>query len=203
MNNSPNFYQYYYWGPLLWRSKISLEVCDELLLRGRALTTPLNHKLASIIDDVKVYDKTEDRKFLVENMIPFLSSYFEFSKTWFPNRALEPLPELELIRCWINFQQANEYNPEHTHDGDFSFVVYLKIPENLKKENNDYIGTSNGPGAITFRYGEDNDWASSSQSFLPEKGDIFIFPAKLAHSVHPFKSDDERISVSGNFRIVK
>ena len=36
------------------------------------------------------------------------------------------------------------------------------------------------------------------QSFFPEEGDIFIFPAWLKHWVAPFKSDVTRISVSGN-----
>ena len=41
---------------------------------------------------------------------------------------------------------------------------------------------------------------SLSHSFFPEEGDMFIFPAWLKHWVYPFKSDCERISVSGNVK---
>jgi hypothetical protein len=36
----------------------------------------------------------------------------------------------------------------------------------------------------------------------PKTGDFFVFPAKLHHTVAPFKSDVTRISVSGNLEIV-
>jgi len=202
MNNLPEQFHYYYWGPLLWSSKIPLPICDEFLRRGQELTIPLNENLASIIEDVKTFTKQEDRKFLVDILHPYLQLYLEFSKKWYQKENVE-MPELELMKYWINFQKANEYNPEHTHGGDFSFVFYVNIPENLREENKNYTGTSAGPGAITFRYGEDNDWAASTQSFIPEKGDLFIFPAKLAHTVFPFKCEGERISISGNFRIVR
>ena len=44
--------------------------------------------------------------------------------------------------------------PPHDHSEALSFVIYLKIPEALKKENKEYIGTSRGPGSIMFTYGE-------------------------------------------------
>ena len=38
---------------------------------------------------------------------------------------------------------------------------------------------------------------------MPKTGDAFIFPAWLVHHVHAFKSDVERISVSGNIILNK
>ena len=55
---------------------------------------------------------------------------------------------------WINYQKKNEFNPPHDHDGKLSFVIYLKIPEELKKENAEYKGKSCGPGGIQFLYGD-------------------------------------------------
>ena len=202
MNNLADTYEFYYWGPLLWRSKIPLEFCDELLVRGQQLSTPMNNHLASIIDDVKEYSSRHDRKFLVDNLHAYLQRYMEFASKWY-RKDNANLPELELMKFWINFQKNDEYNPEHTHTGDLSFVIYLDMPSALQEENVAYTGTRSGPGSIVFRYGEDNDWAASMHTFLPAKGDIFIFPAKLAHTVFPFKSVGTRISVSGNFKYVK
>jgi gentisate 1,2-dioxygenase len=38
----------------------------------------------------------------------------------------------------------------------------------------------------------------TNNSFFPEEGDIFIFPAWLKHWVYPYRSDAIRVSVSGN-----
>ena len=93
-----------------------------------------------------------------------------------------------------------ELRPElcRYHDGKLSFVAYLQIPDELKKEHESYIGKSCGPGGIQFVYGDGPRDCVTYQSFFPEEGDIFIFPAWLKHWVAPFKSKVTRISVSGN-----
>ena len=47
-------------------------------------------------------------------------------------------------------------------------------------------------------YGDGPRECITYQSFFPEEGDMYIFPAWLKHWVAPFKSDCTRISVSGN-----
>jgi hypothetical protein len=79
-----------------------------------------------------------------------------------------------------------------------SFVIYLKVPEELKKENEEYDGLSAGPGGITFLYGQAENYTIANHSFFPEVGDMYIFPAYLKHWVYPYKSDCVRVSVSGN-----
>ena len=68
----------------------------------------------------------------------------------------------------------------------------------IKKEYKEYKGKSSGPGGISFIYGEGNRQAITYQAHFPAEKDLFIFPAWLKHYVAPFKSDVERISVSGN-----
>ena len=107
-------------------------------------------------------------------------------------------PEYVISALWINYQKANEFNPPHDHDGKLSFVTYLSIPKELKKEHAAYVGKSCGPGGIQFIYGNGPRDCITYQSFFPEENDMFIFPAWLKHWVAPFKSDCTRISVSGN-----
>ena len=92
-----------------------------------------------------------------------------------------------MTALWCNFQRQNEFNPPHDHDGKLSFVVYLihtRCP--LKKENAEYKGRSCGPGGIQFMYGEGTRDCISYQSYFPQEGDMFIFPAWLKHWVSPF-----------------
>lgn len=191
-------YNFYYWGPYLWRGKLSDEICNEITKRGRTSKDDHRSKLASLIDDVRAFNQ-EDEKYLLEIFDPYLECYLESKKHFSPKSII---PKLELIQFWINFQKKGEFNPEHVHSGDLSLVLYLEIPENLIKENNKHLGTGAGPGNIVFRYGEQSDWAVSLQTFMPEKGDLFIFPANLSHSAMPFKSSGTRISMSGNFKFV-
>ena len=107
---------------------------------------------------------------------------------------------VKLWPFWINYMKAGDFNPIHTHTEDLSFVLFLDVPselktENINERNNDKHG---GPGALTFIHGDVTDWTISANTVFPEKGDMFIFPAKLRHMVYPFKSKVERVSVSGN-----
>jgi hypothetical protein len=94
--------------------------------------------------------------------------------------------------------KKHEYNPPHDHADQLSFVIFLKVPEEIKQEQKDYKGKSGGPGSLSFLYGEGNRQAITYQSLHPNEGDMFIFPAWLKHYVAPFYSDVTRISVSGN-----
>ena len=86
------------------------------------------------------------------------------------------------------------------HSGDLSFVIYLQVPKELKKEAADRAGEHNtsSPGSINFHHGLKMAFSITEFVKFPEVGDLFIFPASLQHWVYPFSSDVERISVSGN-----
>ena len=55
-----------------------------------------------------------------------------------------------------------------------------------------------GPGGISWMYGQGNRQCISVVHRMPATRDLFIFPASLEHWVFPFRSNVERVSVSGN-----
>jgi uncharacterized protein (TIGR02466 family) len=104
---------------------------------------------------------------------------------------------------WINFQQAGEFNPYHSHSGHLSAVIYIDVPEDIKQENDNSTVETNLPraGMIEFIFGNDMTQGygvKSNYVHQPKTGEIFIFPAGLKHLVYPFKSNVERISMSFN-----
>jgi uncharacterized protein (TIGR02466 family) len=110
--------------------------------------------------------------------------------------------DIIVTSAWVNFMVAGEFNPPHIHDNcDFSSVLFIKIPETLKKENKKFIGAGGGPGSLSFMYGESQPYATTSKHFFPQAGDFFIFPATLKHFVSPFMSKEERISIGANFKL--
>jgi len=104
---------------------------------------------------------------------------------------------------WVNFMKPGEWNPAHTHTGQISCVLFLKVPPEIEKENRDseLCKKSNTPsaGRLEFMYGEDIGLTATGSMRTPKEKDIYFFPARLTHMVYPFKSNVERVSVSYNF----
>jgi len=193
--------KFYYWGPLLYNTKINHEDIDKIKLlcdKNRNIKNDLRKDLAGHIKE----EYSIDGYNFSEIISPYLNDYQNTFKHWYGVN----LKSLEVTSTWVNFMKPGEFNPPHIHtECDLSCVIYLDIPNELKEENKQYLGTlyKGGPGSISFTYGEDNENAITMINIFPEKGDFFIFPRKLKHFVFPFKSDVERISVSSNFNIVK
>ena len=186
----------YNWGPCLVKVKILDEFKKILIDEAKKNEEDFRGKLAGQIKKETGYnDKSRDK------IIPYLSPYLGIYDQCFQryqNKTYDSKPQYALTALWCNFQRQNEFNPPHDHDGKLSFVVYLSIPEKLKKENSEYKGRSCGPGGIQFMWGGGPRDCVSYQSYFPKEGDMFIFPAWLKHWVSPFQSDCVRVSVSGN-----
>jgi len=194
-------YYVYNWGPCLVRIKISEKFHQDLLKEAyasRKEALSMNTKLAGIIKEEYSYRNPD-------LFLPYFKDIFSLywhAYTNFSNRkeTKKRKPPKYLLRAlWVNFQNKNEFNPPHDHSDALSFVIYLQIPDELKKENKAYIGKSAGPGGVQFLYGPGADRKYITyQSHFPEERDMLIFPASLSHWVAPFQSDGTRISVSGN-----
>ena len=184
------------WGPCVIKLKIVDEFKKLLIDEGKKTTRDFRDKLAGILDNEKGYDEESKKK-----VLPYMSQYLGIYDQMYQKYVLKPYekrPEYVISALWVNYQKQHEFNPPHDHDGKLSFVVYLQIPEELKKEHKAFTGKSCGPGGIQFIYGDGPRDCVTYQSFFPEEGDMYIFPAWLKHWVAPYKSDVTRISVSGN-----
>jgi hypothetical protein len=185
----------YNWGPCLMKCTITNEL-KELLLSEAKVGFDYKDKLAGIIEKETGYtDQSKDK------ILPHLSKCFglyDQAQEYYKREKFKQKPEYIMSALWINYQKQHEFNPPHDHDGAISFVIYLQIPDELKKENEAYVGKSGGPGGIQFFYGDGTRDAITYMSHFPKERDMFIFPAWLKHWVNPFKSDCTRISVSGN-----
>ena len=154
----------------------------------------------------------EERKytldFMKESCLLYLQRMIEKNRSYEWNKMtgigtpinLHPsIENIHLAQCWMVSQYKNEYNPWHKHSGNFSAVMYLKIPEGMNdfidKEYNDHYPAS---GLIQFMYGEAQDFRSDTLMCKPEVGKMFLFPSWLRHSVYPFYCEGERRSLSFN-----
>ena len=191
-----------YWGPFVWKSEVEKDFVSLLLEKGneaKALNQDHRKYLAGQLEHEYYYKDTEE--WFNPLFKPHLSEYLnQFVLHW--NGIFEVGTSFEIHEMWINYQGPGEYNPPHTHKGDLSFIIYLQVPDEIRIENEERGLTHNnfGPGMINFNFNVPMSWALSIWSYMPMVKDLIIFPSWLEHYVNDFKSDVERISMSGNLK---
>jgi hypothetical protein len=197
-------HRYLHFGPVIGGTKVDPTICKELLERGHKTTKSHVKYLAGHLDKENVFE-SDDKQWFVDNFQDYFIPYWKhLQNVMDPNYfyGMDPFKKLWLSNLWINFMKKGEFNPPHGHDGDFSFVLYLDVPKELAEEDRNFIGNGTGPGSISFIYGEEQKNIRTAHGVIPSSNELWIFPASLKHLVPPFKSDVERISVSGNWFII-
>tara|TARA_Y100000361_G_C11076414_1_gene298556 strand:- start:188 stop:826 length:639 start_codon:yes stop_codon:yes gene_type:complete len=192
---------YINWGPYVMKTKMPDYIVKKLKTEGKKTKENYNYKLAGHLDNQYKYPANV-QKWFYEEIQPIVQAYRNGHCKF---HGIEELTvELSADDLWVNYMKAGDFNPIHTHGGDYSFVLFLDIPKQLKKEQEEFEGTSAKPGSLMFEYTQQARprYATSGTAIVPETGDFFMFPAMLQHWVCPFKSKVTRISVSGNLRIV-
>jgi len=205
-----------YFGPYLVKTTISDEL-HKLLLNGankvrnsKKLKKKNDYRklLAGNLSEEYNYDGVftkKQEKIVEEEFLWLASMYTKMSEQALRSKEniREPNQLVMHKPVWVNFMKAGEWNPSHSHSGDISCVTYLQVPPEIDRENKESETSkqSNTPsaGKIEFRYGEEIGYMKNGVIMTPRVKEIWLFPAKLAHLVYPFKSKVERISVSVNF----
>jgi len=188
------------WGPFVLKTKLPDYIIKELLIQGKKTKQSYNRSLAGHLNNQFLYS-VEVQNWFYKEITPILQAYREGHCKYHGVENLNV--ELSFDDLWVNYMKAGDFNPMHTHGGDYSFVIFLQMPDKLKQEMKDFEGTSAKPGMLMFEYTQQAKprWATTGTAISPETGDMYIFPALLQHWVAPFKSKVERISISGNIRI--
>ena len=148
----------------------------------------------------------------VEPFVLYLANAYNKQYNWFndsdANYENDRPKQLKLTDLWVNIQKKHEFNPPHEHTGIMSFVIWIKIPYKLADEEAYFppvSGNANRTSKFSFHY---SNLVGQHQHYMIDvdkdhEGTIAMFPSKLNHSVNPFyTSDDYRISISGNIRLI-
>jgi len=210
-------YAYPFWGPFLMQSKMDGESIKTLLDKGdecRIKGLDNRKHLAGDLDHEYYYDEFES--WFPNLFDSYIDAYIDaLVNVWnvrlspeYPNSTNIDNDKFDDVSwnvsgLWINYMQARDFNPPHNHNGDLSFVIYLKVPEELKDEwvKRKPEHNNAGPGSIQFNWGDDKHLSVSNRSYFPATGMVLLFPAWLKHYVVGYRSEVERISVSGNINL--
>ena len=206
-------------GPYICLSSISDETHDILLKVGNKIRknkflkqkNDYRKRLAGNLKEEYSYANafTSKQRQIVHEELLWLASNYTKAASQFHTKRYNCEPDEIFLQepIWVNYMKQGEWNPLHAHSGDISCVMYLKIPKEIEEENKttEESSKSNTPsaGRIEFAYGEDIGYTVSGAMYTPREKDIILFPAKLNHMVYPFKSKQERVSVSVNFSDIR
>lgn len=198
--NSISF-EYFHWGPLVCKYKTDPKTCEKLEKLGRKRKeNDFRSDLAGHLDYEYGFTHKDRDAF-----VTWYGKYFDSYVQQYAERFGTGLGGLEITSLWINFMQAGDFNPPHMHTQHISFILFTSDTSDLQKEQEEYVGTGPKPGSVIFTYGEDcytyaPEWNIRNHYQVPKKGDLYIFPALLKHWVAPYKTQLERVSVSGNLK---
>ena len=172
-----------------------------------------SHKLVGKVHkevQIPISDK-EEKEFLFSIMKQACLDYLVHSREnnkangWrrMAGDAVPTLDNIHLTQSWIVSQYAGEFNPWHHHTGDFSAVIYLRLPDGMHEEiAKDFEDHYPASGLVEFCYGDAQDFRSDNLKFMPEVGKLLVFPSWLKHFVYPFQCEGERRSMSFNAHMV-
>jgi len=187
-------YEYFHWGPYLYRTLLSNKKVEEIKKLCSKQSTDYRDILAGLLK----HEHQVDVKKLFRIIGPYFNSYAQ-GYVEYTGKVLGN--KIELIKSWVNFMTKFESNPLHRHDEDLSFVIFLEVPKNLEKEYNETISNCK-PGTLNFVYSlGDRKEFINQRTFYPVVGEMFIFPSSLHHYINSFQCKGERISVSGNLKV--
>lgn len=188
-------YNFYYWGPFLYRVKISNKEKNKILTFCKK-NKKFDYRL-NLAGHIKQEYKLENKK-IFPILFPYINSYVLARQK---EMSIFFEGDIKIDQVWVNYMKQGEFNPPHFHTADISCVLYLSIPKDIDDKN--HVAQSPKPGSISFIYGENLKNNTFTNSFFPEEGDLYIFPSWLHHYVFPFKSKKERVSLSANFYEIK
>jgi hypothetical protein len=177
--------------------KVADATREKNISRGNNLAGNIQLQLTSDIDDKNYFLKLVGdhvQNYAEHNLNKYKSNVFgsNYDKVSGVDFIIsEPGP-------WINYQRQYEFNPIHSHTGVISSIIYIDIPEEIAKEKETMPINSNTrcPGELGFVHADDG--VISNLHVTPATGDMYLFPSNLNHTVYPFHSNVERISMSFN-----
>ena len=207
----------YPFSPPIFQSEVDTNFIKDLLDKGNELTREKDDWRDKLAGNMKYGGSYIYKDDFILKTEPYLMTYIErfFDKLveQFGESQISRLMDVQVDRrqrrigtlrldtMWINYQHKHDFNPPHTHRGVLSFVIFCKVPKDIFKEQ--AVTNSKEAGKILFQYGELSSHLKGSLfPITPYEGLFLIFPANMNHMVPSFWTDDERISVAGNFVVV-
>ncbi|AIQ95411.1 TIGR02466 family protein [Prochlorococcus sp. MIT 0604] len=117
--------------------------------------------------------------------------------------------DLQLTNFWINISGKGSSNTPHTHSGlTYSGVFFIKVPKEMKGGRFLFYRNFNEADFISSEYMglfkegyQMQGYDYPINTISPKENLLVVFPSWVPHAVEINLSDEERISLSFNFKL--
>ena len=113
--------------------------------------------------------------------------------------------QIKLDSMWININGKGHHNLQHNHpNSDLTGVFYIK--SNGEESGSIVFANPHSYSdhtLINLLKDKEKLFSDPKISFPPVDGRLFLFPARLSHSVMPNTTDNDRISMSFNLTFAR
>ena len=116
-------------------------------------------------------------------------------------RNLVNLPPLQLYNIWINVNGPGAYN--HLHNHPMALLSGVYYVDSKEEQGNIFFERSDGAEYFLPPVEVGNHFNGSATSYKSVTGALYIFPGWLKHSVQPNTTEEDRISISFNYGVIK
>ena len=196
-------------GPKIGQCRVPDEVFNDLLdITDNILMHPEEHKRTGY----GYWDGVFDNRWPCKNQfdIPidfyYRSSVYSYLSEQVIKYAqatgthIETIPDdmdVDIFHSWFNSMTKHEDIPPHNHHGLVSGIIYCKLPY----ANNDERVYKEGVLHIINNSCVLDGLENGSIQLMPKEQNMYLFPARLFHSVSSYSNNVERRVVSFNANI--
>lgn len=107
--------------------------------------------------------------------------------------------DLVITNSWATMHDKGDYAHRHHHDNALlSGILYIDVDDDSGSIRFYNQVQNLFPTAIALPIAEYNIFNSANFTFLPKKGDLFIFPSQIPHEVAENNSDIKRRLIAFN-----
>lgn len=148
-----------------------------------------------IINNQHCNRQSEDTFILDQPVLLNIRAFIEEKIHEYITQVYGSCDELVIMQSWLNKSKRGEFHREHMHPNSIiSGVWYPQINE--KMPSIEFIKDERRDVSLNIQ--TFNNYNCSAMRPATKRGDLFLFPSNLRHSVPPNNTDDERISLSFN-----
>ena len=120
--------------------------------------------------------------------------------------TLKPIDKFEYMHhgAWVNIYDKGDHQEYHSHNDRnimFSYSYCHKCPKD-RENGSDFIFKSPIENLVAYQK-EFKEFVTGYNGYIPDlqEGTLLIFPSWLYHMVSPNRTDERRITISGNIDV--
>lgn len=138
---------------------------------------------------------------VLEDECPFVKDYvYGLVNEFLDELDLQhPYSFVRMDESWINYSKPGYYQEFHMHpESDISGILYVTAPEN----SGDLMFNSPAGAYNYHKLTHRSNRMHASVTYRPYEGRAILFPSYMEHMVGLNKSNDERISIAFNVKLI-